>query len=127
MMGLVRLLILNEKIDLKLCRILERAGAKDQALSHTPEKQNPNKDAAMNVIAKTRIALGLKMRDVNMIMPMLRHKDESIREAAEKALASLGATKEQLVNGYIAALSSPDKEGYRLYEYNKDAKNACWQ
>jgi hypothetical protein len=88
----------------------EKHQRSDSAMLQTP--QTP--DAAM--FAKTRIEAWKLTGNVDKIATMLGDEDASVRQSAEAALIKLGASRERMVDGYIAALSS---------EYLKARNNAA--
>ncbi len=82
-------------------------GASNKVVKQFEQTQGPAIDAAMIIIAKGQIAYWTRTGNVNKILTMLlSHKDESVRLTAKAALEKLGVSKEQIVSGYIAALSS---------------------
>ena len=84
---------------------------KDHAMS--PQTPKPIEDAAMFSIAKAKIALGVRLKNVDMILSLLSDDDLRVYIAAVTALDELGASKEQKGRGLIAALSTKNVTVYR--------------
>jgi hypothetical protein len=90
-----------------------RGKSSDKAMIVEPKE---SKDAAM--LAITKIVFWTKTDDLDKIAAMLGNDDASVRRSAEKALRSLGATTERMIDAYIAVLSTGGPNA-RLSAINK--------
>ncbi len=101
----------TQKDDL---RILFKAATK--VIDGLNGVQSEGGDSAM--LARVKIAFWAITDNVDKIAMMLGNKSEGVRKFAEIAMRKVGATKERMIDAYIAVLSSSNNE-VRLWAIHK--------